>query len=177
MLKFYDTYWHIILVEYFTGHWTSGNWSYSFYLFRHSLASRDAMNGEENSVLRPNSLFRYIADPRWASCKFGVFVCLTCSGVHRSLTGRVKSIKLDNWTDEEVEVEGHLNVDVIVIITLPICLYLHLFDLFVWLEKFMKTMGNASARASFEEAVPVYYYRPQSNDCKWVLISALSGYF
>lgn len=89
------------------------------------------MNGEENSVLRPNLLFRFIADPRWASYKFGVFVCLTCSGVHRSLTGRVKSIKLDNWTDEEVEVEGHLNVYVIVIITLPICLYLHLFDLFV----------------------------------------------
>lgn len=89
------------------------------------------MNVEENSVLRPNLLFRFIVDPRWASYKLGVFVCLNCSGVHRSLTSRVKSITLDHWTDEEVEVEGHLNVHIIVINTLPICLYLYLFDLFV----------------------------------------------
>lgn len=82
------------------------------------------MNGEKSSVLRPNLLFRFIADPRWASYKLGVFVCLHCSGVHRSLTGRVKSIMLDNWTEEEVEVESHLNVHAIVIDTLPICLYL-----------------------------------------------------
>ncbi|XP_053195065.1 arf-GAP with dual PH domain-containing protein 2 [Scomber japonicus] len=42
-------------------------------------------------------------DPDWASYKLGLFVCLSCSGVHRSLSNRVKSIKLDFWEDELVE--------------------------------------------------------------------------
>ncbi|XP_008327907.1 arf-GAP with dual PH domain-containing protein 2 [Cynoglossus semilaevis] len=71
-------------------------------------------------------------DPDWASYKLGVFVCLNCSGIHRSLSSRVKSIKLDYWEDELVE--------------------------------FMKSTGNASARALYEKAVPPYYYQPQHND-------------
>ncbi|XP_041867823.1 arf-GAP with dual PH domain-containing protein 2 [Melanotaenia boesemani] len=42
-------------------------------------------------------------DPDWASYKLGVFVCLNCSGVHRSLSSRVKSIRLDFWEDNQVE--------------------------------------------------------------------------
>ncbi|XP_035470355.1 arf-GAP with dual PH domain-containing protein 2 isoform X2 [Scophthalmus maximus] len=42
-------------------------------------------------------------DPDWASYKLGVFVCLNCSGIHRSLSSQVKSIKLDFWEDELVE--------------------------------------------------------------------------
>lgn len=42
-------------------------------------------------------------DPQWASYKLGVFVCLNCSGIHRNLSSRVKSIKLDFWQDELVE--------------------------------------------------------------------------
>ncbi|XP_074553394.1 arf-GAP with dual PH domain-containing protein 2 [Halichoeres trimaculatus] len=42
-------------------------------------------------------------DPQWASYKLGIFVCLNCSGIHRSLSSRVKSIKLDFWQDELVE--------------------------------------------------------------------------
>uniref|UniRef100_A0A8C4IUH0 ArfGAP with dual PH domains 2 n=1 Tax=Dicentrarchus labrax TaxID=13489 RepID=A0A8C4IUH0_DICLA len=42
-------------------------------------------------------------DPDWASYKLGVFVCLNCSGIHRSLSSRVKSIQLDFWEDELVE--------------------------------------------------------------------------
>ncbi|KAL6102809.1 adap2 [Pungitius sinensis] len=72
-------------------------------------------------------------DPEWASYKLGVFVCLTCSGIHRGLSSRVKSIKLDFWEDEHVE--------------------------------FMKSKGNDSARALYEKAVPVYYYRPREKDC------------
>lgn len=44
------------------------------------------------------------AEPEWASYKLGVFMCLNCSGIHRSLSSRVKSIKLDFWEDELVEV-------------------------------------------------------------------------
>ena len=37
----------------------------------------------------------------WASLSFGVFICLNCSGVHRSFgmqVTRVRSIRLDSWT-------------------------------------------------------------------------------
>ncbi|XP_026181863.1 arf-GAP with dual PH domain-containing protein 2 isoform X1 [Mastacembelus armatus] len=72
------------------------------------------------------------SDPDWASYKLGVFVCLNCSGVHRSMSNRVKSIQLDYWEDQ--------------------------------LVAFMKSNGNASARALYEKAVPVYYYQPQQKD-------------
>lgn len=42
-------------------------------------------------------------DPDWASYELGVFVCLNCSGIHRSLSSRVKSIRLDFWEDKLVE--------------------------------------------------------------------------
>uniref|UniRef100_A0A3Q2QUI1 Arf-GAP domain-containing protein n=1 Tax=Fundulus heteroclitus TaxID=8078 RepID=A0A3Q2QUI1_FUNHE len=42
-------------------------------------------------------------EPDWASYKLGVFVCLNCSGIHRSLSSRVKSIRLDFWEDDLVE--------------------------------------------------------------------------
>lgn len=46
------------------------------------------------------------SEPEWASCKLGVFVCMNCSGTHRDLPGisRIKSIRLDNWEDDLVEV-------------------------------------------------------------------------
>uniref|UniRef100_A0A3B4BJ49 ArfGAP with dual PH domains 2 n=1 Tax=Periophthalmus magnuspinnatus TaxID=409849 RepID=A0A3B4BJ49_9GOBI len=43
-------------------------------------------------------------DPDWASYKLGVFLCLNCSGIHRNLSSKVKSIKLDFWDDGLVEV-------------------------------------------------------------------------
>ncbi|XP_029914965.1 arf-GAP with dual PH domain-containing protein 2 [Myripristis murdjan] len=52
-------------------------------------------------------------DPDWASYKLGVFVCLNCSGIHRNLSSRVKSIKLDFWEDALVEFmksKGNANV-------------------------------------------------------------------
>ncbi|CAG8457914.1 8825_t:CDS:2 [Funneliformis mosseae] len=50
---------------------------------------------------------KYCADyPRWASWNLGIFVCITCSGTHRSMgthISRVKSVDLDTWTPEQVE--------------------------------------------------------------------------
>lgn len=45
-------------------------------------------------------------DPDWASCTLGIFVCLNCSGTHRNLpsVSRIKSIRLDFWDDELVQV-------------------------------------------------------------------------
>jgi len=43
--------------------------------------------------------------PRWASINFGVFICLRCSGFHRSLgvhISKVRSVNLDKWSLEQV---------------------------------------------------------------------------
>ncbi|XP_020875594.1 ADP-ribosylation factor GTPase-activating protein AGD12 isoform X2 [Arabidopsis lyrata subsp. lyrata] len=45
-------------------------------------------------------------DPKWASANIGVFICLKCCGVHRSLgthISKVLSVTLDEWSDEEVD--------------------------------------------------------------------------
>jgi len=45
-------------------------------------------------------------DPRWASWNLGIFICIRCSGVHRSMgthISKVKSIDLDTWTPEQIE--------------------------------------------------------------------------
>jgi len=46
------------------------------------------------------------AHPRWASWPLGVFLCIRCSGIHRSMgthISRVKSVDLDAWSDEQVQ--------------------------------------------------------------------------
>ncbi|CCD22421.1 GTPase-activating protein AGE2 NDAI_0A02630 [Naumovozyma dairenensis CBS 421] len=44
--------------------------------------------------------------PRWASWSLGVFICIKCAGVHRSLgthISKVKSVDLDTWKEEHLE--------------------------------------------------------------------------
>ncbi|KAG8169640.1 hypothetical protein KVR01_000385 [Diaporthe batatas] len=44
--------------------------------------------------------------PRWASWNLGVFICIRCSGIHRSMgvhISKVKSVDLDSWTDEQLQ--------------------------------------------------------------------------
>jgi len=45
-------------------------------------------------------------DPRWASWNLGIFICIRCSGVHRSMgthISKVKSVDLDTWTPDQIE--------------------------------------------------------------------------
>jgi stromal membrane-associated protein len=49
------------------------------------------------------------ADPSWASFNLGMFMCIDCSGIHRSLgthITKVKSINLDSWKAEWVNVRA-----------------------------------------------------------------------
>jgi len=46
-------------------------------------------------------------DPQWASANVGIFICIVCAGIHRNLgvhISRVKSLMLDIWKSEELEV-------------------------------------------------------------------------
>lgn len=49
-----------------------------------------------------------ITGPEWASYTLGVFVCQSCSGLHRNIAqiSKVKSLILDPWSPSELEVRN-----------------------------------------------------------------------
>ncbi|XP_021837015.2 ADP-ribosylation factor GTPase-activating protein AGD5 isoform X2 [Spinacia oleracea] len=66
--------------------------------------------------------------PRWASINLGIFICLQCSGIHRSLgvhISKVRSTTLDTWLPEQVA--------------------------------FMQSMGNRKSNAYWEAELPLHY--------------------
>lgn len=73
--------------------------------------------------------------PRWASTNLGVFLCISCSGIHRKIgthISQVRSITLDTWTPSQM-------------------------------SHFTK-FGNAKAEKYFEACLPSDFRRPNSNE-------------
>ncbi|KAJ3331168.1 hypothetical protein HDU76_003865 [Blyttiomyces sp. JEL0837] len=78
-------------------------------------------------------------DPRWASWNLGLFMCIRCSGVHRSMgthISKVKSADLDTWTPEQIQ------------------------NMVRW--------GNAKANAYWEHELPPNFEPPESNIEQWI---------
>jgi len=73
--------------------------------------------------------------PRWASVNLGVFVCITCSGIHRAMgthISKVRSVSLDKWLPEHV--------------------------------KTMQEIGNGKAQEIWEYYLPDNFVRPNESD-------------
>ena len=109
----------------------------------HKLSVTDAQNARHKAILsqllkRDDN--RRCADchargPTWASVNLGVFVCLNCSGIHRSLgvhITKVRSTNLDTWLPEQVA--------------------------------FIQAMGNAPAATYWEAHLPADFRRPPEAD-------------
>ncbi|KZT09023.1 ArfGap-domain-containing protein [Laetiporus sulphureus 93-53] len=69
---------------------------------RHAKQLREMLKRPDNKVCADCKR----NDPRWASWNIGVFLCIRCSGIHRSMgthISRIKSVDLDIWTPEQME--------------------------------------------------------------------------
>eukprot|EP00204_Picochlorum_oklahomense_P001514 CAMPEP_0118799712 /NCGR_PEP_ID=MMETSP1161-20130426/1843_1 /TAXON_ID=249345 /ORGANISM="Picochlorum oklahomensis, Strain CCMP2329" /LENGTH=684 /DNA_ID=CAMNT_0006727453 /DNA_START=170 /DNA_END=2224 /DNA_ORIENTATION=- len=73
---------------------------------RHIKALKLLLQREENAVCADCGLSGPGARPTWASINLGVFLCLRCAGLHRSLgvhVSQVRSCSLDSWHYNQLE--------------------------------------------------------------------------
>ncbi|KAG0503679.1 hypothetical protein HPP92_003751 [Vanilla planifolia] len=92
--------------------------------------------------------------PRWASVNLGIFICMQCSGIHRSMgvhISKVRSAALDTWLPEQIT--------------------------------FIQSMGNQKANDFWEAELPPNYdrvgienfIRAKYEERRWVPKNALSS--
>jgi len=70
------------------------------------------LQGVFEKIMEADPENRFCADchsknPRWASTNLGVFICIKCAGIHRSIgthITKVKSISLDGWEESQIAV-------------------------------------------------------------------------
>lgn len=87
-------------------HWSSVVHAWQTRLCENRLASQ-VLEAKRNFEWRKHPCF--LSGPRWASWNLGVFMCIRCAGIHRNLgvhISRVKSVNLDQWTPEQIQVKG-----------------------------------------------------------------------
>jgi len=90
------------------------------------------------------------SDPQWASINLGVFMCIECSGVHRSLgthISKVRSIDLDQWEPSVIQVL-HTSLSLLFLPTTNLRI------------KFMHSMGNQKSNAIWEFKPEVKRLKP-----------------
>lgn len=88
---------------------------------RHQLILADMLRSEEENKycadchakgqfsIRVVTCLLWDLGPRWASWNLGIFICIRCAGIHRNLgvhISRVKSVNLDSWTPEQIQVSN-----------------------------------------------------------------------
>lgn len=70
-------------------------------------------------------------EPKWTVSNIGCFICIKCSGIHRSLgthVSKVLSAVIDDWSDDAI--------------------------------KFMESMGNSRVNHIYEHSIPANYSKP-----------------
>lgn len=101
--------------------------------------------------------------PRWASWNLGIFICIRCAGIHRNLgvhISKVKSVNLDQWTQEQVQVRG--TASVLHVWAGPLGRDAHHQPLPPRVQC-VQEMGNAKARRLYEAFLPECFQRPETD--------------
>ena len=60
-----------------------------------------------NKIASTANLRGLYLGPDWASVNLGIFICIDCAGIHKRLgtsVSHIKSVKLDQWTQDMIQV-------------------------------------------------------------------------
>lgn len=81
------------------------------------------------------NFFFDLIDPEWVSVNLGVFICISCSGAHRSLGTHISKVRSCMWDDlDETQVQ------------------------------FLEEMGNENANKIWEYCISPEFKKPKDKD-------------